>query len=174
MGTRKNNKPDLPSLLTAREFGYLIGRSRLWVIEACREGRIPAAQFVNNWVWIIPEDALIIPRYLEDFPTELLDVELPEEFVLWGKRVEIPKPMPGKNHFKPDSIKVNLYELPNLRRVRERKEYTQRGLASAAHVDQASLSRVETGVQKCRYSFARRLCDTLNVDITELMHRELE
>lgn len=173
-GTRKEGKEDLPKLLTCKEFGYLIGRKHEWVRDACREGRIPSAQYVANFIWVIPQDALIVPRYLEGFPHHLLDVGLPEEFIISGKRTEVPRPMElNRNPSKNIEEQVKLYTLPSLRKVREDKGWSLRGLATAAKVDKAYLSRLERGLQKCRYRFARRLSDTLGVDIEELMNIEI-
>ena len=60
-------------------------------------------------------------------------------------------------------------ELPNLRRVRERRLLTQRELATRAGLTQATVLRIERGTTRARISTVRRLADALGVRAKELM-----
>lgn len=174
MATRKKGAPDLPALLTCREYGHLIGRTHQWVRDACVQGRIPAAQYVANYIWIIPEDALIVPRHLEGFPHHLLDVDLPEEFVLSGKRADIAE-APELKRGPSCNINENnkRYVLWNLRKVRQEREWGVNQLARAAGVNSSKISRIENNREPAWYVTVKKLATTLGVDVEELMHREV-
>lgn len=125
---RRNNGGPLPRLLTAKQYAGMIGRSEQWVSKTLKDGRIPAAQRVAH-MWVIPEDALIVPLYMENFPLDLIDTNVPDEFVLWGAPRKV-NPIPEFNYKKltgnpnPIGKRKNKVRTPGLKSVRERRGYS--------------------------------------------------
>ena len=59
-------------------------------------------------------------------------------------------------------------EVPNLRRVRERRLLTQAELAARTGLQRVTINRLETGATRARISTVRRLAAALEVDPAEL------
>jgi transcriptional regulator with XRE-family HTH domain len=59
--------------------------------------------------------------------------------------------------------------LPGLRRIRDRKAFTQRELAAAAGVTHSTIALLEAGKTSARPSTIRKLAAALNVEPHELM-----
>lgn len=169
MSTRKNNRPDLPKLLTARQFAEKIGRRYKWVLAMLQDDCIPAAQMVGD-TWVIPEDAIIRPRNVGDLPNIALDVDLPIEF--FGG-------MP-KDHKAPDYVpnnnlgvskRLRLVHIPGLRRVRVEKGISQDTLARRAKSSIRTISKAEKGGPVLPVT-ALKFAAVLGVDYEELMREE--
>lgn len=174
---RKNSRTALPKLLTAREYGHLIGRNLDWVKQACSDGRIPAAQMIaNGMMWIIPEDALIKPRYLEGIDPKLLDIGLPDEMVLHGQPAYIPAPDYSRNVNKGNATKHRAVRtrktvtLHSLERVRKGKDIGARELHRLSGVHTATIQKAEHGLPILAVK-AVALADAMDVDVEELMQR---
>ncbi len=148
----------LPKLLTARQYGASIGKSKQWVVGMCREGRIPDAQFLPVG-WIIPEDAGIVSKHL--------DMELPPELVIEVRPHEPPKYM-GRpiNHGDPGHTKL---ELPGFARILAQFD-GKVDVQNRTRVHRNTQSRILEG-KKVTPDVARRLARGLNVTIEDLLRR---
>ena len=73
----------------------------------------------------------------------------------------------------PGAVWGEAMEVPNLRRVRERRLLTQAELAARAGVQRVTINRIETGATLARFSTVRRLAAALGVDPAELMAPEV-
>lgn len=173
----RRSRIELPKLLTAREYGHVIGRNLEWVKKACSDGRIPAAQMVGNgMLWIIPEDALIRPRYTEGIDSKLLDVGLPDEMVLYGKPVYIPAPDYSGNARKGAATKhrvLNKHKtvtLPMLERIRKGKDIGMRELVRLSGVHHATIRKAELGLPILGTK-AVALADALDIEVDDLLKR---
>lgn len=60
-------------------------------------------------------------------------------------------------------------ELPNLRKVRERKLITQAELGARSGVAETTINRIENGRNEARISTVRKLAEALGVEPSELM-----
>lgn len=165
--TRQGGKPDLPRLLTGRQFAHLINRHPNWIRRARKMGRIPAAQKVGT-VWVYPEDALIRPAHVT-LDNRLLDIGIPDEFlggeVWYGPEPEYPDYADRK---RPPNSGPRATFVPNLRTLREERNMTQYALAKKSGVHHTTIAKVEGGARAAPRTIVR-LAGALGVDYGELL-----
>ncbi len=169
MTTRINNRPNLPTLMTPKQFAEYKERPYRWVLGMIEDGCIPAAQRVGN-VWVIPQDAIIRPRFLGDLPNSALDVDLPME-LLGGKRKKEKAPEYRRADTLGKSTEFKKVRLPGMRRVRVERGLSQRKLARMARSSQRTVHSAESGpgvTARSALKFAR----ALEVDYEDLMREE--
>lgn len=163
---------DFPELMTAKEFAAYLGRRSVkWIKEACKRGQILACQKVGG-DWVIAKDTLIRPRHLQGMPNELIDMDLPIEFLLPGEPMEIQKPV-YKPHPK-DLHKVGhnrKVKLPSLRRIRIEKGMSQYDLYEESGVSRDTQRFAEKGLDVLPTT-ALRLAYGLDVEVEDLLRYE--
>lgn len=164
----------MPRLYTAREFAHKEGMGYHKVLSLIQNGRIPAAQLVGR-TYIIPEDALIVPAHMEDFPKELLYLgdDMPDELT-GGRRyddVNPPPPYRRSGNRKPTETTRRVY-LPSLRRLREERGWTRRKLADVSGAHYYTIERAEEG-KPVHYKSLLRLAKALDVPYEELLRENI-
>lgn len=165
--TRQNGAPDLPRLLTGRQFAHLINRHPNWVRVARNNGRIPAAQKVGT-MWVYPEDALVRPAHVL-LDNRLLDIGIPQEF-LGGTPwyTEEPEYADYTGRRRPPNSGPRASYLPNLRNLREEANMTRYALAKKAGMNHSTVQRIEDGSRAAPKTIVR-LAGALEVDYSELL-----
>jgi len=177
--TRRGGAPDLPRLLTVKEFADLLSRSadrrysEMWVREAINDGRIPAAQLVGGYMWVIPEDALIRPRYVP-FSNKMLDELLPPHVTEGAEPYFIPDRRPrGRKPGQVAGGKKSVH-IPSLKRLRLERGWSRRELCRrAGGMSHYTIERAEAG-KKVTVPTLLRLAEALGVDYEDLMREDPE
>jgi hypothetical protein len=168
--TRKKyaGRPDMPELMSVRMFAHHLGKGEVWVRQACKDGRILACQKVGN-NYVIAKDTLIRPRYMQDFPGHLLDVDLPPEFILGTEPYEVPMPeyrKPGNPDRTRDPRRA--VKLHSFRHVFMESEMSYHKLQHMASVSGQTINKALNG-GRVAPEVAVRLANALGVDISELL-----
>lgn len=117
------------------------------------EGRLPEAQKVGGYFWVIPANAILVPKGAQDIPLDLIE-HVPEEYL---------------TNRKPQGRK--LVEAPGLQRVREACEMSKSELHRKSGVNLETIRRAEEGKQLLPRTL-HKLAVALDVDYIELLRRQ--
>jgi hypothetical protein len=165
---RYSGRPDMPVLMTVRQFASHIGRGEHWVRDACKDGRILACQKVGHF-YVIAQDTLIRPRWMEGVP---LDVDLPDDMIFGAEPIHVDPPVYKEVRKGNKKGMQKLKKLPSFRKVMDEKGYTYAEIRYMTGLGLNTIGNARNGGQVTMQS-ALRLANALEVDISELLRSDV-
>lgn len=146
------SRPKIPKLLNCKEFAAVKGVGYSTVKQWLVDGRLPEAQKVGGYYWVIPANAILVPKGAADIPLDLIE-HVPNEYLIhrdYGRKT---------------------VEAPGLKPIREACGMNKSELHRASGVGMGTIWRAENGYE-IQPATLYKLAIALDVDYVELLRRQ--